>query len=198
MGSFLLPATARHQGIRVVAGPMTPLPRNTSKAQRKKDREKPPKRCTVTLDPCKSPPGCISCSPNLRRLGGDPLKIAGFCATSPVAAFPSFYFMLSCGSFSFGKRQCLAFRRVRGKGSLFSNSPAPGFAAASAAARPLAGRLPAKQPGSPAPKAGWKWGFRAQPGRTRVEEGRKVQHPTGGVPCPSTEEEPTISPSLQL
>lgn len=105
--------------------------------------------------------------------------------------------MLSCGSVSFGKRQCLAFQRVRGKGSLFSNSPAPGFAAA--AARPLAGCLPAKQPGSPAPKAGWKWGFfGAQPGRTRVEEGRKVQHPTGGVPCPSTEEEPTISPSLQL
>lgn len=117
--------------------------------------------------------------------------------------------MLSCGSVSFGKRQCLAFQRVRGKGSLFSNSPAPGFAAA--AARPLAGCLPAKQPGSRHPKQvgsgassapsrgarGWKKEGKCNtpPGESPVRPPKR--NPRSRLPCNSTEiHPPSLSPEI--
>jgi len=108
--------------------------------------------------------------------------------------------MTACGSFSSGETRMPPPGRVRGSGGLFSNSLAPRFAAAAAAAavRPLACCLPAGRRGSPAPKACLKWGFGARPGRTRVGEGRKVQNPDGGVSCPSTEKTPKILLSFQL
>lgn len=105
--------------------------------------------------------------------------------------------MVSCGSFPFGGTRMPPPQPVRGSGCLFSNSLAPGFAAAAAAARPLACCLPAEPRGSPSPKACSKWGLGARPG-ARGRHGRKVQSPGGGVPRPSAEEKPKILLSFQL
>lgn len=87
-----------------------------------------------------------------------------FCATSPVAAFQSFYFMISCSSFSFGEIRSLPPQLESGNGCLFSNSPALGFAVAAAAAanvaaavRPLACCLVAERRASQETTASVKW-----------------------------------------
>lgn len=155
---FLLLAIARHQ--------TRGLNEDSSKLQRKGiQKTHGPAPCTVTLNPCKSPSCCISCSPNHQGLRGDSKKMPDFCATSPVAAFQSFYFMISCSSFSFGEMRSLPPQLERGNGCLFSNSPALGFAVATAAAaanvaaavRPLACCLAAERRASQEPTASVKW-----------------------------------------
>lgn len=129
-----------------------------------------------------------------RRLLTDPR----FSCNISSGSFPKFLLHDFSWFFLIWEKRMPPLQRVRGKGSLFSNSLAPGLAAA-AAALPLAGCLPTEQPGSPAPEAGLKWGFGAAgPGSTRRGEGRKVQHPVGGVPCPSAEGKPKLLSCLQL
>lgn len=102
--------------------------------------------------------------------------------------------MVSCGSFSFGGTRMPPPQPVRGSGCLFSNSLAPGLAAAAAAARPLACCLPAEPRGSPSPKACSKWGLGARPGRTR-ERREQSANPRRGSP-PSLRGRETQDPAF--
>lgn len=96
--------------------------------------------------------------------------------------------MISGGSFSFGETQMPPPQRVRGSGCLFSNSLAPALLPP-----PPLDPLPAAFP--PGSKGPWHAehvprGSRRWAGAHAAGEGRKVQSPTGGVPFPSTEENP--------
>lgn len=105
--------------------------------------------------------------------------------------------MISCGSSSFGETGMPPLQRVRGKGSLFSNSRAR-LCCRRRHRQTTCRCLPAEQPGSSAPQSGFEAGFGARSGSTRAGEQRKVQCPARDVPCPSTEEKLKILPSLQL
>lgn len=96
--------------------------------------------------------------------------------------------MISGGSFSFGETQMPPPQRVRGSGCLFSNSLAPALLPP-----PPLDPLPAAfPPGSKGPRHAEHVprGSRRWAGAHAAGEGRKVQSPTGGVPFPSTEENP--------
>lgn len=98
------------------------------------------------------------------------------------------------------ERRMPPLQRVRGKGSLFSNCLAAGVAAA-AAALPLAGCLPAEQPGSPAPEAGLKWGLRRRrAGERAAGRGKESAAPGRGCPLsvrPGETQDPVLRATLE-
>lgn len=128
------------------------------------------------------------CPPTGRRL----LKDSRFLCNISSGSFPKFLLHDFLWLSHLGKPECLSFSMREGKEVFFSNCLALGFASAAGSARPFAGCLPLSSRSRHPKQVGS--GFQ----RTRLGEGRKVQHQTWGVPCPSTEEEPKISPSLQL